>query len=33
MEVNNPLQGHIDLLKQYTNEDMHNILAYLETLK
>ena len=33
VEVNNPLQGHIDLLKQYTNEDMHNILAYLETLK
>ncbi len=33
VEVTNPLQGHIDLLKQYTNEDMHNILAYLETLK
>ena len=33
VQVNNPLQGHIDLLKQYTNADMHNILAYLETLK
>ncbi len=33
VQVNNPLQAHIDLLKQYTNEDMHNILAYLETLK
>jgi cytochrome c oxidase cbb3-type subunit III len=33
VQVTNPLQGHIDLLKQYTDADMHNILAYLETLK
>ena len=33
VQVNNPLQPHIDLLKQYTDADMHNILAYLETLK
>jgi mono/diheme cytochrome c family protein len=33
VQVNNPLQGHIDLLKQYTDADMHNVLAYLETLK
>ena len=33
VQVNNPLQAHIDLLKQYTDADMHNILAYLETLK
>jgi mono/diheme cytochrome c family protein len=33
VQVNNPLQAHLDLLKQYTDADMHNILAYLETLK
>jgi mono/diheme cytochrome c family protein len=33
VEVTNPLQTHIDMLKQYTDADMHNILAYLETLK
>lgn len=33
IKVNNPLQGHIDLLKRYSDADMHNILAYLETLK
>lgn len=33
VEVQDPLQGHIDLLKQYTDSDMHNVLAYLETLK
>lgn len=33
LEVNDPLKGHEDLLKQYSDADMHNILAYLETLK
>jgi mono/diheme cytochrome c family protein len=33
VEVHNPLQAHIDLLPKYTDTDMHNILAYLETLK
>jgi cytochrome c oxidase cbb3-type subunit 3 len=33
VQVKNPLQAHIDLLKQYTDSEMHNILAYLETLK
>jgi mono/diheme cytochrome c family protein len=33
VEVHDPLAKHLELLKQYTNEDMHNILAYLETLK
>jgi mono/diheme cytochrome c family protein len=28
-----PLEGHVALLQQYSNSDMHNILAYLETLK
>lgn len=33
VQVNNPLQAHIELLKQYTDTEMHNVLAYLETLK
>jgi len=33
VQVHNPLQPHLDLLKQYTDADMHNILAYLETMK
>ncbi len=33
VQVHNPLQEHLELLKQYTDADMHNILAYLETLK
>jgi len=33
VQVHNPLQGHLDLLKQYTDADMHNVLAYLETMK
>jgi cytochrome c oxidase cbb3-type subunit III len=32
-EIHDPLQQHLVLLKQYTDADMHNILAYLETLK
>lgn len=33
VEVHDPLKAHEELLKQYTDTDMHNILAYLETLK
>jgi len=33
IEVHDPLKAHEELLKQYTDADMHNILAYLETLK
>ncbi len=33
VQIEDPLQGHRDLLSKYTNQDMHNILAYLETLK
>ena len=33
VELKDPLKAHRDLLPQYTDEDMHNILAYLETLK
>jgi cytochrome c oxidase cbb3-type subunit 3 len=31
--VDNPLEGHIALLPKYTNDDMHNVLAFLQTLK
>ena len=31
--LDDPLAGHEQLLKIYTDADMHNVLAYLETLK
>ena len=31
--VDHPLQAHRDLLKTYTNKDIHDVFAYLETLK
>jgi len=33
VQIQDPLAEHVELLKKYTNTDMHNILAYLETLK
>ena len=33
VEIRDPLQRHAELLRQYTDADMHNILAYLVTLK
>lgn len=33
LSIKDPLQGHKDLLPLYTNADMHNVLAYLVTLK
>jgi mono/diheme cytochrome c family protein len=33
VDVHDPLQQHLTLLRQYSDADMHNILAYLETLK
>ena len=33
VKVHDPLKAHADLLRAYTDADMHNILAYLETLK
>jgi mono/diheme cytochrome c family protein len=33
VEVHDPLQGHTDLLKIYTDADIHNVTAYLVTLK
>lgn len=31
--IDNPLDAHITQLGKYTNEDLHNVLAYLQTLK
>jgi cytochrome c oxidase cbb3-type subunit 3 len=33
VEVHDPLKQHLKLLRQYSDTDMHNILAYLEKLK
>jgi mono/diheme cytochrome c family protein len=33
VEVHDPLKAHTDLLRQYTDADIHNITAYLVTLK
>jgi mono/diheme cytochrome c family protein len=33
VEVHDPLAAHLELLKKYSNADMHNLLAYLVTLK
>ena len=30
---NNPLQAHIDLLDRITDKQIHDLVAYLETLK
>ncbi len=33
IQIHDPLEAHADLLQHYTDSDMHNILAYLVTLK
>ena len=33
IEIRDPLQGHRDLLAVYTDKDMHDVTAYLVTLK
>jgi mono/diheme cytochrome c family protein len=33
VELHNPLQAHIDLLPKYTDADIHNLAAYLVSLK
>jgi cytochrome c oxidase cbb3-type subunit 3 len=33
VEIHDPLQAHLDLLRKYTDADMHNLTAYLVTLK
>lgn len=31
--IDDPLQAHVDQLGKYTDDDMHNVLAYLQTLR
>jgi hypothetical protein len=31
--VTDPLQAHVDMWKRWTDEDMHNVTAYLASLK
>jgi hypothetical protein len=33
VETKDPLQTHYELLDQYTDKDMHDLVRYLETLK
>jgi cytochrome c oxidase cbb3-type subunit III len=33
IEIHNPLKAHSDMLMQYTDADIHNLTAYLLTLK
>jgi cytochrome c oxidase cbb3-type subunit 3 len=33
VSVKDPLQAHADLLSKYTDADIHNLVAYLQTLK
>jgi cytochrome c oxidase cbb3-type subunit III len=31
--VDDPLQAHVEQLRKYTDDDMHNVFAYLQTLR
>jgi hypothetical protein len=33
VDIIDPYASHNELLDQYTDSDMHNVVAYLETLK
>ena len=33
VEIQDPIQAHTDLLRKYTDADIHNVTAYLATLK
>jgi hypothetical protein len=33
VQVVDPLQGHVDLMAEYSDLDIHNLAAYLATLK
>jgi mono/diheme cytochrome c family protein len=33
IQVHDPLEAHVEQLKKYTDAELHNVLAYLETLK
>jgi cytochrome c oxidase cbb3-type subunit III len=31
--VTEPAEAHVELLPKYTDDDIHNLMAYLQTLK
>jgi cytochrome c oxidase cbb3-type subunit 3 len=31
--LDDPLQAHVEQLGKYSDDDMHNVLAYLQTLR
>jgi cytochrome c oxidase cbb3-type subunit 3 len=31
--VNDPAEAHVKLLEKYTDDDVHNLMAYLQTLR
>jgi hypothetical protein len=33
LDIRDPLAAHVQLLKQYTDKNLHDVLAYLVTLK
>jgi cytochrome c oxidase cbb3-type subunit 3 len=33
VQVEDPLAEHLELLSQYTDKDIHDVFAYLETLQ
>jgi hypothetical protein len=33
LNIQDPLAGHVQLLRQYTDKNLHDMLAYLVTLK
>jgi len=33
VEVDDPLQAHLDMMRKYTDKDMHDLTAYLVTLR
>jgi cytochrome c oxidase cbb3-type subunit 3 len=33
IETKDPLEAHRELMNKYTDADVHNLFAYLETLK
>jgi cytochrome c oxidase cbb3-type subunit III len=32
-KVDAPVNAHVDLLSKYTDADIHNLMAYLQTLR
>jgi len=33
VSINDPIQAHVDLFPKYTDDDIHNLMAYLQTLR